>query len=39
MLEEFHPKVLHHVAGKENNAADALSQLGMAENPDDELEW
>ena len=39
MLEEFHPKVLH-VACKENDAADALvSRQGMADNPDDELEW
>ena len=38
MLEEFHPKVHLHVAGKENDAADALSRLDMADNPDDELE-
>ena len=38
MLEEFHPKVLH-VAGKENDVADALSRLGMADNPNEELEW
>ena len=38
MLEEFHPNVLH-VAGKENDAADALSRLDMADNPDNKLEW
>ena len=38
MLEECHPKVLH-VAGKENDAADALSRLDMADNPNDETEW
>ena len=38
-MEELHPNVLH-VAGKENDAADAISiLLGMADNPDDELEW
>ena len=38
MLEEFHPKVLN-VAGNENDAADALSRLDMADNPNDETEW
>ena len=38
MLEEFHPNMLN-VAGKENNSADALSRLGMADNLDDEVEW
>ena len=37
MLEEFHAKMLH-VAGKANDAANALSWLGMADNRDDELE-
>ena len=38
MLEEYHPKVLH-VAGKENDAADALSRLDMADNDSDEVSW
>ena len=38
MVEDLHPKVLH-VAGKENDTADALSGLGMVGNSDDELEW
>ena len=38
MLEEFHPKVLH-VAGKENNSADAFSTLDMADNTTVKLEW
>ena len=38
MLKEYHPKVLH-VAGKENDAADALSRLDMLDNDSDELIW
>ena len=38
LLEEFHPMV-KHVAGKENDAADALSRLDMADNGFDEMEW
>ena len=38
ILEEFHPKVLHDVGGKENDAADALSRLGMTKNTNDEFE-
>ena len=32
MLEEFNPRI-KHVAGKDNDAADALSQLEMKEKP------
>ena len=38
MLEEFHPTIVH-VAGKDNNAADALSRLDMEGHNYDELQW
>jgi hypothetical protein len=38
LMEEFHPQVVH-VAGKDNDAADALSRLDMDSNDTDELEW
>ena len=39
LLEEFHP-IMKHVAGKDNDAADALSRLDMLDNEGyDELEW
>ena len=38
MLEECHPKVFH-VAGKENNIADTLSGLDIADNSENEVEW
>ena len=37
-MEEFHP-IVKHVAGKENDAADALSQLDITEDPADTVEW
>lgn len=38
LLEEFHPKFVH-VAGKDNDAADALSRLEMKHNKFDEVSW
>ena len=38
LLEEYNPKVVH-VAGPNNEAADALSRLDMDDNDYDELEW
>ena len=38
LLEECNPKVVH-VAGPENEAADALSRLDMDDNDYDEIEW
>ena len=38
LLEEYNPKVVH-VAGPENEAADALSRLDMDDNDYDEIEW
>ena len=39
LLEEFHP-IVKHVAGKDNDAADALSRLDMSDNDGfDEIEW
>jgi len=38
MLEEFHPTV-KHVAGKENDAADALSRLELDDSAYDTIEW
>ena len=38
MLEEFAPRVLH-VAGKENDAADALSRLEMDPKANDTVQW
>ena len=37
-LEEFQPKVIHRVVGKENDAEDALSRLDIADNDKDEFE-
>ena len=37
-MEEFHPQV-KHVAGKDNDAADALSRLDMIEDPRNTLDW
>ena len=38
MLEEFNPTI-KHVAGKDNDAADALSRLEMKEKPYDTITW
>ena len=38
LLEEYNPKVVH-VAGPNNEAADALSRLDMDDNDYDEIEW
>jgi hypothetical protein len=38
MLEEFKPTI-KHVAGKDNDAADALSRLDMKEKPYDTITW
>ena len=38
LLEEFHP-IVKHVAGKDNDAADALSRLDIADNNLDERMW
>jgi hypothetical protein len=38
MLEEFNPTI-KHVAGKDNDAADALSRLEMKEKPYDIITW
>ena len=38
MLEEFAPRALH-VAGKENDAADALSRLEMDPKANDTVQW
>ena len=39
LLEEFHP-IVKHVAGKDNDAADALSRLDLSDNDGfDEIEW
>ena len=38
LLEEYNPKVLH-IAGPDNEAADALSRLEMRDNDYDEIEW
>jgi hypothetical protein len=38
MLEEFNPTT-KHVAGKDNDAADALSRLEMKEKPYDVITW
>ena len=39
LLEEFHP-IVKHVAGKDNDAADALSRLDISDNNGfDETKW
>jgi hypothetical protein len=38
LLEEFHPTI-KHVAGKDNDAADALSRLDITEQPSDVIQW
>ena len=38
LLEEYNPNVVH-VAGANNEAADALSRLDMDDNDCDEIEW
>ena len=38
LLEEYHPTVVH-VAGVDNDAADALSRLDMLEDEADLIEW
>jgi hypothetical protein len=38
MLEEFNPTI-KHVAGKDNDAADAMSRLDMKEKPNDTITW
>lgn len=38
LMEEFHPTV-KHVAGKENDAADALSRLDITGYPSDVIQW
>ena len=38
LMEEFNPTV-KHVAGKDNDAADALSRLDMKDEPMDTTEW
>ena len=38
LLEEFHPKFVH-VAGKDNDAADALSRLDITPKRFDEITW
>jgi hypothetical protein len=38
MLEKFNPTI-KHVAGKDNDAADALSRLDMQQKPYDTITW
>ena len=38
LLEEFHPQ-FKHVAGVDNDAADALSQLDMVYKASDTVDW
>ena len=38
LLEEFHPTV-KHIAGKDNEAADALSRLDMDDKQYDTVQW
>ena len=37
-MEEFHPTVVH-VAGKDNDAADALSRLDINDNGYNDMDW
>jgi hypothetical protein len=39
MSEEFNPTIKHVAAGKNNDAADALSRLEMKEKPYDTIKW
>ena len=38
LLEEYHPKVVH-IAGLENDAADALSRLDITDKANDARVW